>query len=75
VDRSVRSLGLLASNLFQRALEQARRLEIGLMARGYTGELRVLAPKRVLSWPRLVTGLGLVGLVGAASALLARGLS
>jgi cobalt/nickel transport system permease protein len=75
VDRSVRSLGLLAGNLFQRALEQARRLEIGLMARGYTGELRVLAPKRGLSWPRLGLGLGLVGLIGLTSGLLARGLS
>ena len=74
MDRSVRSLGLLAGNLFQRALEQARRLEIGLMARGYTGELRVLAPLRVLSWTRLAAGLGLVGLVGAASSLLACGL-
>ncbi|MDS4042582.1 MAG: cobalt ECF transporter T component CbiQ [Candidatus Competibacter sp.] len=73
VDRSVRSLGLLAGNLFQRALEQARRLEIGLMARGYTGELRVLAPKPVLSRRRLAAGLGLVGLIGLASVLLARG--
>ena len=75
VDRSVRSLGLLAGNLFQRALAQARRLEIGLLARGYAGELRVLAPKRTLSRTRLAAGLGWVGLVGAASSLLARGLS
>ncbi len=74
VDRSVRSLGLLAGNLFQRALEQARRLEIGLLARGYTGELRVLAPKYVLSRTRLAAGLGLVGLVGMTGGLLARGL-
>ncbi|MDG4596415.1 MAG: cobalt ECF transporter T component CbiQ [Candidatus Contendobacter sp.] len=75
VDRSVRSLGLLAGNLFQRSLAQAHRLEIGLAARGYTGELRVLTPKRVLSRMRLVVGLGLVGLVGTAGSLLARGLS
>ena len=75
VDRSVRSLGLLAGNLFQRALAQARRLEIGLMARGYAGKLRVLAPKRVLSRPRLAIGLGLVGWVGVTSGLLARGFS
>jgi cobalt/nickel transport system permease protein len=75
VDRSVRSLGLLAGNLFQRALAQAQRLETGLLARGYAGELRVLAVQRTLSWPRLATGLGWVGLIGMASSLLARGLS
>ncbi len=74
VDRSVRSLGLLAGNLFQRALEQARRLEAGLAVRGYDGELRVLAPERFLSWPRLAAGMGLVGLIGLASGLLARNL-
>jgi cobalt/nickel transport system permease protein len=74
VDRSVRSLGLLAGNLFQRALAQAHRLEIGLAARGYDGELRVLGSRRVLSWTRLAAGLGLVGLIGLASVLLARGL-
>lgn len=75
VDRSVRSLGLLAGNLFQRSLAQAQRLEIGLAARGYHGELRVLAPRWNLSWTRLMTGLGLVGLIGTAGGLLARGLS
>jgi cobalt/nickel transport system permease protein len=75
MDRMVRSLGLLAANLFQRAVAQARRLEIGLAARGYDGELRVLAPKRVLSRTRLAAGLGLVGLIGLTSGLLARGLS
>ncbi len=72
VDRSIRSLGLLAGNLFQRSLAQAHRLEIGLAARGYTGELRVLAPERVLSRMRLAVGLGLVGLVGTTGSLLAR---
>ncbi len=75
LDRSVRSLGLLAGNLFQRALVQARRLEIGLLARGYNGELRVLVPKPTLSRTRLATGLGLVGLIGMTGSLLARGLS
>ena len=75
LDRSVRSLGLLGGNLFQRSLTQAHRLEIGLAARGYHGELRVLAPKRVLSRTRLAAGLGLVGLAGLMSGLLARGLS
>lgn len=75
LDRSVRSLGLLAGNLFQRSLAQAHRLEIGLAARGYHGELRVLTPRWNLSWTRLMTGLGLVGLIGTAGGLLARGLS
>jgi hypothetical protein len=39
----VLSLGLLVATLFQRALERARRLEVVLAARGYVGELRVLA--------------------------------
>ena len=72
-DRGLRSLGLLAGNLFQRALEQARRLEIGLAARGYTGELRVIEPKRPLSWPRLTMSMACVGLIGLAGDLLARG--
>lgn len=72
LDRSVRSLGLLAGNLFQRALQQARRLEIGLAARGYEGALRVLTPPQHLSWLRLAVGLGGVGLIGAAGSLLAR---
>ncbi|HRD64822.1 MAG TPA: cobalt ECF transporter T component CbiQ [Candidatus Competibacter sp.] len=71
-DRGVRSVGLLAGNLFQRALEQAHRLEIGLAARGYDGELRVLASRCTLSWIRLAAGLGLVGLVGTVGGLLAR---
>ncbi|MBK7540744.1 MAG: cobalt ECF transporter T component CbiQ [Candidatus Competibacteraceae bacterium] len=73
-DRSLRSLGLLAGNLFQRGLEQARRMEIGLTARGYTGELRVLRAAQPLSWARLALGLLGVGLVGMASGLLARAL-
>lgn len=75
IDRGVRSTGLLAGNLFQRALEQARRLEIGLAARGYSGELRVLSPEQPLSWLRLAAGMALVALIGVASGLLARGLS
>lgn len=73
LDRSLRSLGGLASNLFQQSLQQARRLEIGLAARGYHGELRVLTPDRPLSWPRLMTAIALVGLIGFASRFLADG--
>lgn len=45
------------------------------MARGYTGELRVLSPRWELSWTRLVAGMIGVGLVSLASGWLARGLS
>ncbi len=70
VRRGVRSAGWLAGALFQRALERARRLELGLAARGYTGELRVLSPERALSWSRLALTMSLVGLIGLAGSLL-----
>lgn len=72
LDRSLYSTGLLAGNLFQRALDRARRLDIGLAARGYTGELRVLTSERPLSWLRLATALLLVGFIGLMGGLLAR---
>ena len=75
LDRSVRSLGLLGGNLFQRALDQARRLEIGLMARGYTGELCVLSPPWELSRWRLAVGIAGISLIGLVSSGLARSLS
>ena len=75
LDRSVRSLGLLGGNLFQRALDQARRLEIGLMARGYTGELCVLSPPWELSRWRLAAGIAGISLIGLVSSGLARSLS
>jgi cobalt/nickel transport system permease protein len=69
---SVRSLGLLAASLLQRSLAQARRLEIGLAARAYDGELRVLTPTYPLSCRRLVlTGAVLLG-VALAGGLLPR---
>lgn len=70
----LRSLGLLAGGLFQRGLEQARRMEIGLTARSYTGELRVLRAEQPFSWGRLAFGLLGVGLVGVTGGLLARAL-
>ena len=53
IGRSIRSLGLLAATLLGRSLARARRLEIGLAARGFEGELRVLSPRRALSARRL----------------------
>ncbi len=47
--RHLKSLGLLIANLMPRALARARALEIGLAARGWRGELRVLSPVRHVS--------------------------
>ena len=73
LDRAIYSMGLLAGNLFQRALAQARRMEVGLAARGYTGELRVLRLEQTLSWWRLTASMVLIGLIGLAGNLLACG--
>ncbi|MBB4196861.1 cobalt ECF transporter T component CbiQ [Rhodoblastus sphagnicola] len=43
--RRLRSLGLLAANLLPRALDRARRMEVGLFARGWRGEMRVLSDR------------------------------
>ncbi len=48
------SLGLLLSSLLPRVLSRARRLESGLAARGYTGELRFVELSRPLSSRRLL---------------------
>ena len=49
----LRSLGLLLARLLPRALDRARRLETGLAARGWEGEMRVLSDQPALSWPAL----------------------
>lgn len=51
--RSLRSLGLLIAMLLPRAMESARRLEIGLAARGFDGQLRMLGRTRPASLPVL----------------------
>ncbi len=61
--RRLRSLGLLIGNLLPRAFDRARRLEVGLAARGWDGEMRVLSNKTKLS----VLGLALVLLAEAAT--------
>ncbi len=70
--RSLRSAGLLAGTLFQRALDRGRRLEIGLAARGYTGDLPLPLEHRTLSASGLSLGLLLPCATAAASLLLAR---
>jgi cobalt/nickel transport system permease protein len=51
--RRLGSLGLLIANLLPRALDRARRLEVGLAARGWNGELRVLSKPTKISMPAL----------------------
>ena len=54
--RRLHSLGVLIGNLLPRALDRARRLEIGLAARGWKGDMRVLTPHH----PPSFLGLSLV---------------
>jgi cobalt/nickel transport system permease protein len=63
--RHMKSLGVLIANLMPRALARAEALEIGLAARGWNGELRVLSPVRPASpiWLVVVFALELVILI------------
>jgi cobalt/nickel transport system permease protein len=61
--RRIKSLGLLIGNLMPRALARAQALEIGLAARAWHGELRVLSPVRRASPLGLVVILALLVLV------------
>lgn len=47
--RRIRSTGLLVAALLPRALDRARRLELGLAARGFDGSLRTLSPAHPVS--------------------------
>ncbi len=62
----LRSLGLLLASLLPRALDRARRLETGLAARGWEGEMRVLSDQPALSWPVLALIVTAEGLIAAA---------
>jgi len=67
--RRLRSLGLLAANLLPRALDRARRLEIGLAARGWTGEMRVLSDQPAPTARGMMLVCGLVGAIALAGVL------
>jgi cobalt/nickel transport system permease protein len=54
--RHMRSLSLLIANLMPRALARASALEVGLAARGWHGDLRVLSPVR----PASAAGIGVI---------------
>jgi cobalt/nickel transport system permease protein len=62
--RRLRSLGLLIANLLPRAFDRARRMEIGLAARGWHGDMRVLSDAP----PATFAGLGAILLTVAATA-------
>jgi cobalt/nickel transport system permease protein len=64
VKRRLRSLGALIANLLPRAMDRAKRLETGLAARGWEGEMRVLPQQAKLS----VSGMILVIALEAATA-------
>ena len=64
--RSIRSLGLLIALLLPRAMDRARRLEVGLAARGFDGTLPMLSPVRPVSMPFLaISAVGLGVLTGS----------
>ncbi len=46
---SYRSFGAIVAALFLRTVDRAHRMEMGLAARGYTGELRVLSCRHAVS--------------------------
>lgn len=69
--RQVRSLGLLIAQLLPRALERARRLEVGLAARGFDGSLPMLSAARPASVPVLALILGGHALLAGVSLWLA----
>jgi len=61
----LRSLGLLIANLLPRAFDRARRLEVGLAARGWRGDMSVLSDRPAPT----AQGLALVVLIECSTAL------
>ena len=68
--RRLRSLGVLAANLLPRAMDRARRLEIGLAARGWEGEMRVLPQQAKLSVRGLILVLAALAVTAVLGVLL-----
>lgn len=60
---SLRSLSLLIAAFFSRCLTQAHRLETGLAARCYSGNLYILETHNSLSWVRLFVNFIIVSLL------------
>jgi cobalt/nickel transport system permease protein len=63
------------AGLWRRSLQQVRQLEIGLAARGFSGELKVLPIPRELSQRRLLLTGGLLAAVAAAGLALDQALT
>jgi len=69
VRRRLRSLGMLLANLLPRAFARARRMEVGLLARGWHGEMRVLAASYPVSFQ------GMAGVILVESAIACIGIA
>lgn len=69
--RRLRSLGRLIANLLPRALDRARRMEVGLAARGWTGAMPVLSVRPRVSPTGLATVIAVLVGVAAAGVLFA----
>ena len=67
--RWMRSTALVIANLLPRALARARRMELGLAARGWQGEMRVLTPRVPVCGRMLALVLGAQGAVIAVAAV------
>ena len=65
--RRIRSLGVRIANLLPRAFARAKRMEQGLAARGWDGEMRVLHNRRAASVPVLGAIIVLMAAVAASS--------
>lgn len=59
-----RSVSLLAAALFVHSLDRARRMETGLAARGYDGEVKLLAPPQTVSCVAVCAIVGLEAAIG-----------
>jgi cobalt/nickel transport system permease protein len=58
--RSLRSTGMLLANLLPRVMGRANRLEAGMAARGYTGELTFITREEGADYRRLLAAAGLI---------------
>lgn len=68
--RWLRSSAMVIANLLPRAMARARRMETGLAARGWHGEMRVLRPSVAISRGMVATVLGVQALILLSGAVL-----